>query len=115
MPLKPKNFYHRYKNLLDEIENNRHKIFHLAKILGTRVPQAESLILKAKDASIAYEYARDIIKGRWPQAEPFIAKSPSNAYFYVVSVLKHRWPEAENTIKLIPEYWRHYKKMFDIK
>jgi hypothetical protein len=31
----------------------------------------------------AYWYARDVIKGRWPEAEPRIMTDPEWAYLYV--------------------------------
>ena len=31
-----------------------------------------------KESQIAYEYARDVIKGRWPEAEPFIKQDRKN-------------------------------------
>jgi hypothetical protein len=47
---------------------------------------------------IAYCYARDVIKGRWPEAEGFIASDPGNAYRYARFVMKCRWVEAEAVI-----------------
>ena len=38
-----------------------------------RIPVLERLILK--EARAAYKYARDVIKGRWPEAEPIIFES----------------------------------------
>jgi len=46
--------------------------YELAKNLGKRVPALEPIILR--QPIFAYEYARDVIKGRWPEAEPVIMK-----------------------------------------
>ena len=35
-----------------------------------------------KDPESAYLYARDVIKGRWAEAEPTIMKDPKYAYEY---------------------------------
>ena len=43
----------------------------------------------------AYWYARDVIGGRWPEAEAVIAASPEWAYWYARDVIGGRWPEAE--------------------
>jgi hypothetical protein len=42
-----------------------------------------------------YEYVKDVIMGRWPEAEPLIVKDPEYAYVYARDVIKGRWPEAE--------------------
>ena len=47
----------------------------------------------------AYYYARDVIEGRWPEAEPFIMQDPARAYYYARDVIEGRWPEAEPVIK----------------
>lgn len=48
-------------------------------------------------------YARDVIKGRWPEGEPVIAKDPVWAGIYAAFAFKGRWPEAEATIASDPE------------
>ena len=55
----------------------------------------------------AYWYARDVMKQRWPEAEPTIRTDPQWAYGYARSVMKQRWPEAEPTIRTDPAwaYW----------
>ena len=62
-----------------------------------------------EDPKEAYLYARDVIKGRWCQAELTIMKVPQYAYYYHAScyardVIKGRWPEAEPYIMMEPEY-----------
>jgi len=67
-----------------------------------RIPGAEQRILKHQDDSGAVHYARDVIKGRWPEAEPFIKQNPLEAYQYAEEVIKGRWPEAEHIIVTHP-------------
>ena len=57
-----------------------------------------------KDPRWAYNYAKDIIKGRWLEAEEIIKKDPHWAYYYAKGVIKDRWIEAEEYIKKDP-YW----------
>jgi len=47
----------------------------------------------------AYLYAKDVIKGRWPEAEEIIKTYPFTAYYYARDVIKGRWKEAEEYIK----------------
>ena len=39
-----------------------------------------------------YFYARDIVKGRWPEAEPYIMEDPEWAHWYACNVIRGRWP-----------------------
>ncbi len=73
--------------------------FHYVLSVG---PSAEVMEVIAKDPEVAYEYARDIIKGRWPEAEPTISSDPWAASMYATNVIKGRWPEAEPTIMTDP-------------
>ena len=43
-------------------------------------------------------YVKDVIKGRWPDAENVIMKDPVFAFWYA-SNIKGRWPEAEEVIR----------------
>ena len=63
----------------------------------------------------AYHYARDVIKGRWPEAEVTIAKSPKHAYLYARDVIKGRWPEAEAVIAADPSYAKSYNEFLEEK
>jgi hypothetical protein len=60
-------------------------------------PEAEPTIMQ--DPTAAYEYATEVIGGRWPEAEPVIMTNPVAAVAYARHVIKGRWPEAEPTIK----------------
>ena len=50
------------------------------------------------DPESAYHYAKYVIKGKWPEAEPVIMKSAYWACLYAIDVIKGRWPEAEPII-----------------
>jgi hypothetical protein len=64
-----------------------------------------------KDPGWAYWYAREIIKGRWPEAEPYIMKDPQWALIYARDVIKDRWPEAESYIEKDTQLARKYAIM----
>jgi hypothetical protein len=66
-----------------------------------------------KDPRDAYLYARDVIKGPWPEAEPYIMKDPRDAYLYARDVIKGPWPEVEPLIinsPFVTEYAYDVKK-----
>lgn len=64
----------------------------------------------------AYLYARDVIKGRFPEGEAVIAQDPQWAYMYAVYVIKRRWPKCEPAIfqdhEMAPSYYRWFKDQF---
>mgnify|MGYP000037960250 CR=1 FL=1 len=50
------------------------------------------------DPQAAYHYAKDVLKGRFPEGEAAIATDPYVAYVYARDILKGRFPEAEASI-----------------
>jgi hypothetical protein len=58
----------------------------------------------------AYWYAIRVLKGRFPEAEPYIAKSPYHAYLYASNVLMGRFPEGEPAIATDPDYAHLYAR-----
>jgi hypothetical protein len=54
-----------------------------------------------------YWYARNVLRGRWPEAEPAIAQNPEWAYWYAHNILRGRFPEGEPAIATSPylSYW----------
>ena len=68
----------------------------IARTLGRRFIPGEKAIASSPEA--AYHYAREIIKGRWPEGEYAIKRLPWKAYFYARDTIKGRWPEAEKYI-----------------
>jgi len=71
---------------------------------------AKKLLLKKhrNNPYALFCYSRDIIVGRWPEAEPTIMTSPACAYLYSREVIKGRWPEAEPTIMNDDFWWNFY-------
>jgi hypothetical protein len=63
-----------------------------------------------KEPKYAFEYARDVIKGRWSEAEPIIMKHEYYANEYAKHVIKGRWPEAEPIIMKHEYYANEYAK-----
>ena len=55
-----------------------------------------------------FKHARDVIKCRWPEAEPHIMKDSKYAYKYAMYVIDGRWPEAEHFIMKDPEQAENY-------
>ena len=77
-------------------------------VIEGRWPEAEPYIMRV--LYIAYLYARDVIEGRWPEAEPVFLKSNKWAYRYASDVIKDRWPDAEPYIMQDPEHAYLYAK-----
>ena len=50
------------------------------------------------DPEAAYEYAKDVVKGRVPELEPFIINAGTVAPDYARDVIKGRWPELEKVL-----------------
>lgn len=85
---------------------------YAAEFIKGRWPEAEPFIMK--DPVYACDYAYDVLKKRWPEAEPFIMKSPLDAYVYARDVIQDRWPEAEPIIKKNARAWEDYCQAFGI-
>jgi hypothetical protein len=66
--------------------------------------ERERKILASGDAERAYYYAREVIQGRWAEAEPLIMKDPYWAYLYAKHVIRGRWAEAEPYVMKDPEW-----------
>lgn len=75
-------------------------------VIKGRWPEAEPYIMK--DALAARRYAFSIIKGRWPEAELMISKNAEAAGLYAHYVIKDRWPKAEHVIMKSPECAFYY-------
>jgi hypothetical protein len=85
-----------------------------AELLGHRIPEVENKLLTGgvDAASLLNGYARDVIHGRWPEAEKFIAQKPFTAFDYATKIMKARWPEGEEAIDKVPDLWHKYMKAF---
>jgi hypothetical protein len=51
-----------------------------------RIRELEIFILK--DPYLSFQYANDIIKGRWKKAEKMISTHPEYSYLYAIYILK---------------------------
>ena len=84
-----------------------HGYLYARDVIKGRWPEAEPYIMT--DPYFAYLYANDVMEGkRWPEAEPYIMKDPSIASNYATNVIKGRWPEAEPYIMKHPGNASHY-------
>ena len=71
----------------------------------------------AKDPKYAYMYAYKVLRPlgkRFWEAEPLVAKSDDWAYFYATNILKSRWAEAEPTIAKWGQFRDMYCKEFGL-
>lgn len=77
-----------------------------------RVEDYEPAILQY--LPVAIDYAKNVIGGRWPEAEEQLEKRGDayDLYNYAVNVLGHRWPEVEEYISHVPVIFDVYKKKF---
>ena len=67
-------------------------------------------ILQTGDTKGAYNYAKDVIQGRWPEGEKLLASDPVWAFYYANDVIKGRWPEAEKVIASDPNWVYEYAR-----
>lgn len=108
------NFYEYYNNRrsLDNAHYFR-LIQQLDNYIYTSKLKPIEHIIKKDTTHITF-YSRNVIKGRWPAAEPYIIKSPVYAYTYAVDVIKGRWLEAEEFIMSDEYWWRNYCEDFKL-
>jgi hypothetical protein len=59
-----------------------------------------------KNSCYAYFYAKDVIKGRWLEAENIISTSPLHIYWYAKYVIRGKLPERmHNAMILYADIW----------
>ena len=98
-----------FENGMKIIEENPENVYEFAiKFIGKSPegewPQGEKSILKTKDPLLIYNYARDVIGGRWKEAEPFILEDLEIAYDYAKNIIGGRWKEVEPYIMKYPKF-----------
>lgn len=110
------------KERLDQLRKTPGGAFKAALITKKRDPNVEKALLEREKNNFEtslltadlVNYAENVIQGRWPEAEPYILRSPYNSTWYAINVIKGAWPEAENIIKqyarLSNQYARYAKK-----
>ena len=76
--------------------------WYAKNVIKGRWPEAEFVI--KNDSRFSYIYARDALNGRFNAAENNIKNDPQYAYLYARNILKTRWPIAENAIMTNAKY-----------
>jgi len=95
-----------FKNEIKSIED----IKFVSKLAKGRMEEFEPEILKVGSVRDFYDYARDGIQGRWPEAEEKILTSPVAASYYAINIIGERWPVAEKIIQDDPKAALRYAK-----
>ena len=80
---------------------NIYKYFDEPKSLDG-IENYKQQLLSTGDAPKLSRFAIDVLRERWPDAEPIIMKHPYRALFYARDVIKGRWEEAEPYIMQDP-------------
>jgi hypothetical protein len=96
------------------VSRNLEWIYEYAKnVIRGRWPEAEGIISKSTEYS--YYYARDVIGGPFPKGEDAIAKDVQYSLLYATEILKGRFPKGEPTIE--KDYWSNitYKELLNNK
>jgi len=81
------------------------------EILQARWPAVEDKIARAAQSDNYYRadvYAKNVIKGRWSEAEKFGKYNPSFIVAYSEEILNGRWPEAEQYLFNRSDYYGKY-------
>lgn len=81
---------------IDEKTINYFRLQH--PVLSKLFAKGERGIIDAGDLEAINYYAEHTIKGRWPEAEPYIMQDAESAVDYARNVVHGRWPEAEKSI-----------------
>lgn len=81
-------------------------------VIGDRWPEAEPLIMTTGPCrgQNIQRYAKEVMKGRWLEAESNLAKDAEYSYIYAREVIKGRFHEAEPTIKANTQYAYQYAR-----
>ena len=118
----------RVNQRIKELRKTPRGALQVALLLGKRDANVEKTLLTAaktladatKDFGVVDHeimsaivlYAKMIIKGRWPEAEPYILKDLYGINSYIVDVIQGPWPEAEDMISQEAASAYKYAKYF---
>jgi hypothetical protein len=98
-------FYPIYKHNIKINENekltftsSKNAYKYARSILHKRHKDVEECILKEKDAHFAMWYAKDVVKGRWKEAEEIILQDIYNVIDYSLFCIKGRWKAGEKAL-----------------
>ena len=72
-------------------------------------------VRKESSPVLAYQYARDVVKGEWPEGEKVLAENPRWATSYACDVIKGRFPKGELAISADTESAYLYAEMLYLK
>ena len=86
----------------DKLTNPKTAYEYAENVIKGRWTEGEAVI--ASNPKYAYYYAKNVIKGRWHEGEAVIASDPKYAYFYAINVIVGRWHEGEAVIASDPKY-----------
>ena len=75
------------------------KMYYECCKTGNRSPELEEIILKSQNSSAFYYYARDVIKGRWKEAEDTI--TGIYMFCYAMNVIKGKLPDKMHNMMLL--------------
>jgi hypothetical protein len=84
-----------------DIRQKAREAYNKAYKIGDN-PESRKIILNSGVTHLQMQYAKEILRGRWPEAEPQIIKDPDISYQYASDVMHGAWPEAE--------YWMLHRK-----
>ena len=87
--------------------------YRKAKALGNRNLKDEKII--SMYPRWAYNYARDVLKGRFELGEESISKNSELSYYYARDILKGRFTDGENVIKKCTDHSYMYNKFMKEK
>jgi len=94
---------------LEKYRNNPYALFCYSRdMICGRWLEAEPIIMT--NAHCAYVYSRIVIRGRWPEAELTIMTNAQYTCYYACHIIKGRWPEVEPTIMTSPAYAYFYSR-----
>jgi hypothetical protein len=82
---------------LDAPDAADNALLYAQNVIRRRWPLAEPIILESI-IRVAVNYAKYVIRGPWPEAEPVIATNAAESLLYAKHIVKGPWPLGEPTI-----------------
>lgn len=98
-----------YDTLIDAISKSPYYSLALARKFRHRVDRLEPIIMQCPEA--AAEYATELIKRPWPEAEAAILTCPRATYKYMTGTMKKHWPEGYQVLKQDQFYLDKYHRI----
>lgn len=87
-------------------------LWYVNHVKQARWPEAEPILISCGRPAINYLvwYVTKWRPDPWPELEELCLKYPDSAYLYARDVLHGRWPEAEEVLQIDPYWWDLYQK-----